>query len=543
MNATFATASLVLALFATPVLAQERSTPRVESTSCMAEAPPPRAVGAARVGIESCEILAESAAVFDVAGRPFRYLQIRLGGTVDGWAIIEPGGRGNYFTDGPGIVFPQSGNKETPVHGIGRYAPPKNAAQVAPRGHAIELFLPADRARWNGKLFITAHGAGSYAPVGELVPRDPLPHQAAKNFYVGLMLDKGYAVAHTMRSAARDGGDISVTLDDGRIEPHDNVSSNTSLVLPWIELVKRLVAKDLGARPTRTYFFGHSAGAMLGHLLNYLPGANRDAEGKLVIDGFLMDDPGGGLWLPKLLENGKDILFATDADKRYFAKQIDVAHQLYLGETGDFLVNKRENARLLATKGLGDHYRLYEVRGVSHFDANHPSLNELAPGVDMSGLYVELIDRLDDWVERGVAPPGNRSDETALSAGAPAISLPITACPLGEYHAFPSFMGVNRRATQLTEFAAYDGVNLEPLDGRGQLVDMNGDGKRDRRETVTEAWRRLGLLTQSESFDRDRYVACVTAAGAKLVADKLLPQAFADFYRQEAASRSLAEVR
>jgi hypothetical protein len=94
----------------------------------------------------------------------------------------------------------------------------------------------------------------------------------------------------------------------------------------------------------------------------------------------------------------------------------------------------------------------------------------------------------------------------------------------------------------VTDFAAFDGLNPEPLDGRGKLVDMNGDGRRDRRETVTEAWRRLGLLEPDQSFDRQRYVACVTGAVSKLVGQGLLPEALATHYIDGAKERSLTTV-
>jgi hypothetical protein len=59
----------------------------------------------------------------------------------------------------------------------------------------------------------------------------------------------------------------------------------------------------------------------------------------------LIDDAGSGLWLPKLVVNNQDILFTTDQERQRFVKQIDITHLLYAGETGDFLQNKRENAR------------------------------------------------------------------------------------------------------------------------------------------------------------------------------------------------------
>ena len=47
-------------------------------------------------------------------------------------------------------------------------------------------------------------------------------------------------------------------------------------------------------------------------------------------------------------------------------------------------------------------------------------------------------------------------------------------------------------------------------------VDINQNGRRDRRETVTEAWQRLGLLKGDEIFNRARFAECVKIAIAGL---------------------------
>ena len=105
----------------------------------------------------------------------------------------------------------------------------------------------------------------------------------------------------------------------------------------WTALAQNFVSKRVGSKAKRTYFYGHSAGGFLGRLINYQPGANADADGKPIFDGFLIDDAGGGLWLPKLVVNNQDILFTTDQERQRFVKQIDITHLLYAGETGDFL--------------------------------------------------------------------------------------------------------------------------------------------------------------------------------------------------------------
>jgi hypothetical protein len=99
--------------------------------------------------------------------------------------------------------------------------------------------------------------------------------------------------------------------------------------------------------------------------------------------------------------DGRDALFAR-RDAERFVPQTDLSHALYLGDTGDFPKLKRENAWLLAQKGLGDRPRMYEIRGVSHFDAGQTSLPDLVPEtLDLGGLMESFIDMLDRWVNKG----------------------------------------------------------------------------------------------------------------------------------------------
>lgn len=539
--------SLALAFVTTAILvadAQEaRAAESREGVSCIEFAPAARQVGGKSVGVEECLILEEETA-FNIRGHRYRRVEMRISGTVDGWAVKEKGPRSIYFTDGPEFVFPQSGHPGKPQRGIARYE--------AGRGSGMTILYPEDPRRWNGKLFVTAHGAGPYGAVGALLPRDPkrkFNPLAGVNRYVGLMIDKGYAVAHTMRSSSRTSGDIQVTLEDGTVLTNYNLSSHGGLIVGWTELARSLLARRLGAEPRRVYFYGHSAGGFLGRLINYKAGLNAGSDGRPLFDGFLLDDAGGGLWLPKVIVDGKDVLFATEEERRRFVKQIDVTHQLYLGETGDYLANKRENARLLEQKGLGEKHRVYEIRGVSHFDAGQVSRLDLVhQNLDLGGLFDALIDRLDEWVEKGKAPPPSKMDDAAPGQAErrrknAAIALPEVACPLGVYHIFPKELPPGRRGGQETAFVPFDGINLEPLDSRGQLVDMNGNGVRDRRESITEAWRRLGLLKPGEKFDRSRYRRCVERAVSALVAEGLLPKRVGEFYVEEAARVSLSLAR
>jgi hypothetical protein len=297
---------------------------------------------------------------------------------------------------------------------------------------------------------------------------------------------------------------------------------------------------------------------MVGMVANYTPGLNRDQGGAPIFDGFIWDDAAGGLPLPILMRDGVDVLFRSSADRAGFAKSIELGHLLYENRftessgpqvdvenlpewvSPDYLTNKANRKELLERKGLSDRYRIYGVAGVSHSGGEYVDDQE---GGDVEILPVwrltdGVIDLLDRWVEQDVAPPPSRF---ALPSRAPAaeagIRLPDTACPLGVYHAYPP----SRRAGggTLTAFAPFDGQELEPLDGRGQFVDMNANGRHDQRETVTLAWRRLGLLAEGASFDRARYVGCVDAAAAALKSAGFITAKTVDLYLEEARTRPL----
>ncbi|TAK09289.1 hypothetical protein EPO44_01485 [bacterium] len=403
-----------------------------EAVSCDEFAPPKKELSGKTVGVEECRVIGEET-VFNIKGYRYRRVEVRLTGTVDGWAVKEKGPRSIYFNDGPDFVFTQSGHAGRRFRGIARYE--------ASRGSGMTILYPENPRQWNGKLFITAHGAGSYGEVGTLIPRDPnlkFNPLANVNRYIGLMIDKGYAVAHTMRSSARSGGDITVTLEDGTTLKGYNLSSHAGLILSWTKLAENLLSARLGSGPRITYFYGHSAGGFLGRLINYQPGFNNGAAGKPIIDGFLLDDAGGGLWLPKLIVDGKDLLFATAEERKRFVKQIDVTHMLYAGDTEDYLQNKRENALLLKGKGLGEKHRMYEIRGVSHFDAGQVSRPDLKfQNLDLGGIFDALIDRFDAWVEKDIPPPPTKSDILELGEVGKdgvnkntAIAPPEVTCPL-----------------------------------------------------------------------------------------------------------------
>jgi hypothetical protein len=343
-----------------PISAQEDRKAILPVASCNEFLPAPIQVGDQSVGPTQCTIVTDEI-VFNVRRQPYRHLELRISGTLDGW-VAEQGRRFNYFNDGPEFVFSQSGNT-TPRHrGIGRYE--------AATGHGISLFFPQNVSDWNGKLFVTAHGAGAYEPVGILLPREPnaaFNPLANANRYVGSMIDRGYAVAHTLRSSQMQGGDVVVKLDDGQTIQNCNISSHAGFLLGFTRIARNLIQKHLDRIPVRTYYYGMSAGGFLGRLLQYKPGVNRDEQGRPVFDAFLLDDAGSGLWHPVLMVDGQDTLFTRDDDKARFVPQIDVTHPLAGGSA--YLESKRENARILWNKGLGDKHRMYEIRQLGHFDA------------------------------------------------------------------------------------------------------------------------------------------------------------------------------
>ena len=527
---------------ASGAVAQERGKPAKvikDAVSCNEFVLPLKQSMGQAVGVEQCLILSEET-VFNIKGHKFRRVELWLTGAVEGWASREKGSRAIYFTDGPDFVLAQSGLTGPRSRGIGKYE--------GSTGHGLTIFYPEDVRNWNGKLYITAHGAGSYGAVGALIPRDPTSQfntLTGVNRYIGLMIDKGYAVAHTMRSSDRTRGDVFVTLEDGSTVTNYNLSSHAGLITSWGQLARSLITKRVGSRPNKIYFYGHSAGGFLGRQINYQPGANLDADGKPFFDGFLLDDAGSGLWLPKLMVDNKDVLFTTNEERARFAKQIDVTHMLYAGETEDYLQNKRENARLLRAKGLGAKHRLYEIRGVSHFDAGQISRPDLVnQTLDLGGIFDALIDRLDEWVEKGIAPTPTKADAGELAdngggSNQTAAALPEVACPMGVYFAFPPQLDPGRRGGQETAFAAFDGTNLEPLDGRGVYVDMNGNGMRDKRESLTQAWQRLGLLKPSQQMTSTAYQSCVKEAATKLVKQGLLPAKVGEYYVDKASRTRL----
>ena len=187
---------------------------------------------------------------------------------------------------------------------------------------------------------------------------------------------------------------------------------------------------------------------------------------------------------------------------------------------------------------------MYEVKGVSHNGGDE--LKDIKDRdyrdrdidiLELSRLIDGAIDLLDNWVEKGVEPPQTKSDAPGLASSKEALDLPETACPLGVYFPYPPLH--NTAGVGSTGFASFDGKSLEPVDGLLRNVDMNGNGRRDKRESVTEAWRRLGLLKADESFTRAKYVSCVQDTAAKLRKENFITEKVAEQYVQEAQKKEL----
>jgi hypothetical protein len=500
--------------------------------------PPPQTLIANILDSIEWEVLSERT-IANVHGDPYREVDLASSGQVEGCTLLDTLGRPEGaapLTDAPDLWFAQ---------------PPTDTAELATRPgaygpvyHGVATLDPADRSgmtvlypesrsAWNGKLWIVQHGTGTNTPIGELAPRDPQANfnpLMRLNYYAALMVDKGYAVGWIRKDDAAAEPVTAVQLDDGTIVRR-TLSVHATLELALTRYAQRFIEERLGQAPRRTYAYGFSGGGQTGRLMNYAPDANIGRDGTRIVDGFLIDDAGGGLPLPMLLQGDVDVLLRSPRERANFAPQLDITHGLYRVDT--FLLRKQENARLLLEKGLGDKHRVYEVAGVSHFEAGAPGAR--SESLDLGGLMEAVIDLLDEWVDAGVVPPPSRAAGVEGVEGLP-IALPEIACPFGVHYPFPADAPIENRAAQTTTFARFDGTGLEPLDWRGTFVDMNGNGVRDERETVEAAWRRLGLLGAEDAFTPQRYAACVEEAAVRLAEERLLPGRVVEHYRTEAAS-------
>ena len=433
---------------APPLWGQATSVSQPVSSSGTGFRAPAKEVEGKLIGQE--DVLIQEVVIAD-SGHRYRRLDVGVSGTVEGWAVKQdlpmP-----QLASAPDFIYPQGGIHTPRFRGTLRYE--------ASKGTGMTLIYPETGTAWNRKLFVTVHGSSGSFRQGTLKPWKLLldPSQPLKDIskYERLMLDKGYAIAKTRRNASTT-GDYPVLQDDGDILEGWNLNTHTGSILDLVQLAENLLKDRLGVKPLRTYWYGHSAGGMIGRLINYKPGENFDESGEPIIDGFLNDDSGGGRYLPVVEENGKDVLLVTETERQRFVKTIEIPQQLFMRFRRPrpgvpkwlspvYLINHRVTAKILQDKGLRDKTRMYEVRGISHMGGEY--LEDGREGdtviLDLSRLMDALIDRLDDWVEKGIAPPPTKTDWLELGDvdgdgvnENEAIALPEVACPLGLYYPHP----------------------------------------------------------------------------------------------------------
>jgi hypothetical protein len=522
-----------LALTATLGIVGAQSPPYA---SCDNLLPGRRNVSGKQVGPSSC-LMTETDATWE--GRVYRRLDVGLDGTVDGY-LARTGDYKEYFSNSPDLVFPQTWGPRPIFFAVAAYA--------RDRGAAMTVVFPAERSAWNGNLFVMAHGRGVSFKAGNLKAwnrnLDPARPLDDLDKYARLLLTKGYAVVKTHRTTNQGLGEISATLEDGTTVDYIAFNDTARYVMDFAEVAKNAIARRLGPA-RRTYFYGHSAGARIGRDLNYTPGLNIGRDGRPLFDGILNDDPAAGTWYPVVMKDGRDVLFATAAERAAFVPQIDVSHQMYNNiwpphhpawMSSSYLENKRNNARILRDKGMTK-YRMYEVRSISH--SGGETLPDGGRGeirtLDLSKMMDRFIDMLDGWVEDGVAPPPTRSDWPELGDANrdgvvenPALVFPEVACPLGVFYSYPD------STSGTTAFAAFTGDGLEPLDAKKVFVDMNRNGVWDYRETPTDAWRRLGLLQKTEPLTPEKYLSCVQNAAGQLRRDGFFSDQTEAWYVEQA---------
>lgn len=536
------TAAFAFAITLTATLATAAEAP------CNQWLPKKRVVRGQSVGPAACVSLDAEA---NLDGVSLRRVEIGLDGTVDGFVTEGTGDYSDYLTNAPDLVFGNSADPGPILHAVATYERAKGAA--------MSLVFPATASAWNGKLWVTAHGRGRSVKSGNLKPwdknLDPTNPIADLNRYDRLWLAKGYALAKTHRTTEEGVGEIRSVLENGQVSMNKAFNDSARYVMDFALVAEQALREKLGRAPSRMFFYGHSAGARIGRGLNYTPGLNVREDGRTFFSGILADDAAAGTWLPIVMKEGKDVLFATPQERQAFVPQLEVSHQMYnnVWETGaklpwmsiSYLENKRNNARVIREKGLGEKHRMYEVRGISHSGGEGMLTGERGDIkiLQLAHAMDRFIDLLDAWVEKGVAPPPSRSDWAPVGdtngdgvLENPALAFPEMACPLGVYFPFPP--GLKDGMAQ-TGWAAFNGKGLEPRDGRGEFVDMNRNGVWDLRESPTDAWRRLGLVGRGETVTRERYVNCVKQVAEGLTRDGLFSAATADRYVQEAQKATL----
>ena len=153
----------------------------------------------------------ERSATTDFRGRPFDWVDVYFSGTLDG--CVTKGGPLQSMTrepyswlyDAPDVALPQEHllivDRTQPYPlplrpGDGNTSPRYYARGTfeAAHGAGMVLLLPAPGTPWNGKLYLTQHGSGSYRPLEPLVERTPDDYPMAgigHSLFVPAFVDQG----------------------------------------------------------------------------------------------------------------------------------------------------------------------------------------------------------------------------------------------------------------------------------------------------------------------------------------------------------------
>jgi len=593
--------------------------PPIENWSTDLAGPAPGDVEVRMVGPQECRIITEQK-ITNAKGTAYRHITMAVSGTVFGYApvnstVLPPLGTGeegegqeHFFSD-HAFIWQARGIMGPFIPGVGHY----KYTEATPS--SLEILIPENPADWNGSMWMLVHGGSRFSPL-EFQPRKPdqFNRYTETSESAGALIDMGYAVIWTRRDAATevdklndprsDTANIAV-LDNGMTvggtgKPGMAFNETMGLMRDFTVISRKFVEEQLGRPAEGVFFRGHSAGGAMGRSIQVVRGMNTDHEGNKLFDGFYLDDSAGGrgatayFWEAvqmdehgsfRLKPSEKDALVFDEEQRKFMSPVIEVIHAKYAGGRtstvprifervpATYTEYKRENARINIEKGLGDLWKSYEIAGVSHGDASTEASDypDLAKDmVDIGGVAIALQQALVDWVLQGKQPPPTRVDafdvwEVDKQAG-PAIQLPDTACPRGEFHTYmnrPDGTSVGSSPAlfvpYLTELRpqinedqtrppGFKDEWLEPLNRDGYLIDMEGSGHRMTRPTIQQIWhiryregKKTGVLKPYQKLTREVYTTCVTDVVNQLHADGLLTKEAQQWYIEKSKSDEIGE--
>ena len=510
-------------------------------TACNDLLPAAREVKGRKVGPTSCEMVESQVAV---AGKQIVRLDIGLDGTAEGY-VTKAGEYRGYMTNSPELAFAQTADPGEPVLAFADY----RRAQ----GAAMSLFFPQDPAAWNGRVWVMAHGAG---PGTDRSWDAGLAGNAARGAgaYPEELLARGFAVAVTRRAAnavalGRNASPpptgVQAVLEDGtngrlrRLQRFGDLHQGlhrrrrqvprapaqapayTTLLLWPLRRRANWPRHELHGWPEST----RRRQAVLRRLL-----CRRLSRGHLAAGG---DEE----WQRRAVHDRR----RTRGDGAAVRGRPPGLQQHLADETARLGVGElsREQAsatrRSCRTRVCRAKFRMYEVRGISHAGSG--------PGLTIAPMWGQFFAMFDAWVDMAVAPPPSRSDVADIGDADrdgrienPAIAFPQLACPMGVYYT------TTTTSTSIA-FAPYTGSGLEPLNEEKIFVDMNRNGVWDRRESLQQAWLRLGLLKPDETITRERSVACVQQSAEALRRDGFFSEKTAAEYIDHAKKTTCSRRR